>query len=279
MSKQRAQPIQRKRPSAPRPQGTRTARPVWGAWVALTLLGLLLVVLVWPRPSTDALSSPSGARTAAIIDQVALSSPNPDFTRQAVALLSGGGFNVDVYSGGRITVDFLRTLPTLGYALIVFRTHSTSDFLDPAPPGKPVFLYTGEPHSRYRYTGEQMGQQIMAGRVLAAENSPKLFIVGPEFVRQSMQGHFEGTQILIGGCDSLSTTDLAQALVERGAGEIAGWSGLVEMDYNDRALTYLLGQMTTERLSLRAAVARTMQDVGADPTYNSKLAYYARGSQ
>jgi hypothetical protein len=34
------------------------------------------------------------------------------------------GFEVDVYQGDNITVDFYRRLPTYGYRLIVFRAHS-----------------------------------------------------------------------------------------------------------------------------------------------------------
>ena len=214
------------------------------------------------------------ARMAAIIDQVALSSPNPEFIQQARSYLTSAGFSVDVYEGESITVEFLRTLPTRGYNLIVFRTHSTNDFIDPAPPGKPVFLYTGERHDRYRYTYEQLTRQIMAGRVLYEEDAPKLFIVGPEFVRHGMQGRFEGTLMLIGGCASLATPELAEAFLERGATAIIGWNGLVDKSHNDRALLHLLRLLTVDELPIEQAVLHTRFEIGPDPTFNSIPTFY-----
>ncbi|RME46867.1 MAG: hypothetical protein D6791_07235 [Chloroflexi bacterium] len=221
-------------------------------------------------PSSPALAG----RTAAIVDQVALSQPNPYFTEQALSYLAQAGFDVDVYEGEDITVEFYRTLPTRGYDLILFRTHSTNDFLDPAPPGKPVYLYTGERHNRNRYTYLQLTQQIMAGRVLYEEDAPALFIVGPKFVRQTMEGRFNDTLIIIGGCDSLSTSDLAQALIERGASAVVGWNGLVDSSHNDRALLHLLRLLTVEGLTLEAAIARTRLEIGPDPTFRSEPGYF-----
>ncbi len=210
----------------------------------------------------------------AIVDQVALAFPSPEFTQQALDSLLTAGFDVDVYEGARITVEFFRTLPTKGYKLIVFRIHSTNDFLDPAPPGKPVYLYTGERHDRYRYTYEQLTQQIMAGRVLYEENAPQLFIIGPGFVRQSMQGRFKDTLLLIGGCDSLSTLDLADAFLERGAAAVVGWNGLVDMAHNDQALLYLLRLLSVEGLPLDQAVTRTRLEIRPDPVFRSIPVYY-----
>ncbi len=244
-----------------------------GGSVVLLVLLLLAFRLLHRQPATFPSSALAG-RTAAIVDQVALTQPNPRFTEQALSYLTEAGFDVDVYEGEDITVEFFRTLPTRGYALILFRTHSTNDFLDPVPPGKPVYLYTGERHNRYRYTYLQLTQQIMAGRVLYEEDAPALFIVGPRFVRESMEGRFDHTLMIIGGCDSLSTSDLAQALVERGASAVVGWNGLVDTTHNDRALLGLLRLLTVEGLPVDQAVSRTRMEVGPDPTYGSEPAYY-----
>lgn len=220
-------------------------------------------------------------RTAAIVDQVALDFPNPGFTEQALSYLTATGYDVDVYEGEDITVEFYRTLPTRGYDLILFRTHSTNDFLNEELPGKPVYLYTGQRHDRYRYTYLQLTRQIMAGRVLYDEDAPALFILGPRFVRETMEGRFDGTLLIIGGCDSLSTTQLADAFLERGASAIVGWNGLVDLTHNDQALLHLLRLLTVEGLSLREAVARTRLEVGPDPTFGSVPGYYPaeRGDQ
>ena len=168
----------------------------------------------------------------------------------------------------------MRQLPGLGYDLIVFRTHSTSDFRNVSLPGDPVFIYTGERHNRFRYTYQQLTRQIMAGRVLYDEEAPPLFIVGPEFVRQTMKGHFDGTHFIIGGCDSLSSTLLAEALVERGASTVIGWDGLVDLTHNDRALLNIVRLLTVEDATPQEAVAGTQLAIGSDPTFKSSLSYF-----
>ncbi|HID85855.1 MAG TPA: hypothetical protein EYP55_00555 [Anaerolineae bacterium] len=244
-----------------------------GASALILLLLFLGYRLLAPPPANPPPPEPS-SRKAAIVDQTALSQPNPEFTRKALSYLTEAGFDVDIFKGEEITVEFYRTLPARGYQLIVFRTHSTNDFLEPAPPGEPVYLYTGELHDKYRYTYEQLTQQIMAGKVLYDEEAPQLFIVGPGFVRQSMRGRFDGTLMIIGGCDSLSTPDLAEALVERGASAIVGWNGLVDLSHNDKTILHLLRLLTVERVPLGLAVTRTVLEIGPDPTYKSVLTYY-----
>jgi hypothetical protein len=93
--------------------------------VFLTLLALLLISCspkqITPTPTTR----PDGKK-AALVDQIALTNPNPQFTEQALAYLSEAGFSTDVYEGEDITVEFYRTLPEKGYQLILFRTHATN---------------------------------------------------------------------------------------------------------------------------------------------------------
>lgn len=241
--------------------------------VALLILLSLRGYLLSPAHSSSLASSTPFGKMAAIVDQIALTEPNPEFTEQALVYLTTAGFNVDVYEGEDITVEFFRTLPTKGYDLILFRIHSTNDILDEKLPGDPVYLYTGERHDRYRYTYLQLTRQIMAGRVLYENDSQQLFIIGPRFVRESMEGRFDDTVLIIGGCDSLSTTGLADAFLERGAAVI-GWNGLVDLDHNDKALLNLLRLLTVEGLSLKQVVEGNRAEVGPDPTFGSLASYY-----
>ncbi len=265
----------RRRRRSSRQSGSHRSWKAYLLGIGVVVLVMLAVVVGYQRiRSRGAGEQALAGKTAAIVDQVALSDPNPEFTEQALSYLIAAGFNVDVFEGADITVEFFRTLPTRGYDLILFRTHSTNDFRDADITGDPVYLYTGEEHDRYRYTYLQLTRQIMAGRVLYDEDGPQLFIVGPKFVEDSMQGRFDDTLFVIGGCDSLSTTVLADALIARGASAVVGWDGLVDLHHNDQALLQLLRSLTVDGLSVEQAVAVTRDAVGPDPTFNSVPAYY-----
>jgi hypothetical protein len=211
-------------------------------------------------------------RKAALVDQIALTNPDPEFTAQALAYLEEAGFNVDVYKGEEITVDFYRTLPTKGYKLILIRTHSTN-ILNEKIPGGPVFLFTSELYDKNKYVKEQLANRIGRARVLYDDNAPLYFAIVSGFVRQDMTGRFDDTLIILGGCQSLATSDLAQAFIDRGAAAVVGWNEWVDLSHNDKAILHLLRGLTTEKLTLEQAVRKTMNEIGPDPTYNSTLTY------
>ena len=112
-----------------------------------------------------------------------------------------------------------------------------------------------------------------AAKLLYDEDSPLYFAIVAGFVRQDMKGRFEDTLIIIGGCQSLGTPDLAQALIERGASAVIGWDEWVDLSHNDKAILHLLRSLTTEKLTLEQAMRKTMNEVGPDPAYESILTY------
>ncbi len=79
----------------------------------LTLLGL---------SSRD---TPSGPR-AVIIDQLAITDPDPDFISSAATQLKSAGYKVDYYRPDEVTVELYRDLPSRGYKVIIIRSHATS---------------------------------------------------------------------------------------------------------------------------------------------------------
>ena len=88
---------------------------------ALLLAALVITVMaVWPHPQ--------GATPlkAAIIDQLALTDPNPAFVKEATRELEDAGYRVDYVPPEAVTVDFYRALPKKGYHLIILRSHSSS---------------------------------------------------------------------------------------------------------------------------------------------------------
>ena len=240
------------------------------------LLALLVLILgtiscspqqVPPTPTPE-----TEPRKAALVDQIALTNQNPEFTDQALGYLSEAGFSTDVYEGKEITVEFFRTLSGKGYQLILFRTHATN-ILNETQPGGPVFLFTSEVYDKNKYVKEQLANRLGRARVLYDDNSPLYFAIISGFVRQDMVGRFDDTLIIIGGCQSLGTPDLAQALIARGASAVVGWNDWVDLSHNDQALLHLLRGLTTEKLTLEQAVRKTMNEIGPDPVYDSSLTY------
>ena len=252
------------------------------AVVLAVLLALLVFILssCSPQQVTSTPTLEPEPRKAALVDQIALTNPNPEFTDQALAYLGEAGFSTDVYEGEEITVEFFRTLSEKGYQLILFRTHATN-ILNETQPGGPVFLFTSEVYDKSKYVKEQLANRLGRARVLYdpstgsghRDNSPLYFAIISGFVRQDMVGRFDDTLIIIGGCQSLGTPDLAQALIARGASAVVGWNDWVDLSHNDQALLHLLRGLTTEKLTLEQAVRKTMNEIGTDPVYDSTLTY------
>jgi hypothetical protein len=220
---------------------------------------------------------PSGPRTAAIVDQLSLTVPNPDFVEAAIATLERGGYEVDYFSGEEVTVEFFRNLPLHGYQLIVLRVHSglveERDIATGNVTAREyVSLFTGEPYSEAKYRDE-----VRAGPVGIAtyyEGSPQYFGIGAEFIRSSMRGKLDDATVILMGCDGLTSHETAEAFVERGARAFVSWSGPVSAAHTDAATERLLQHLLMGGLKIPEAVTQTMADVGPDPTYDSVLRLY-----
>jgi hypothetical protein len=253
------------------------------SWIAIIgILGLLAIgALTWrpavqmvgllpfaPRSSPAAPPSPR----AAVIDQVGLTHPNPEFVKLASAMLEVAGYQVDVYTGDQITVEFYKNLATHGYRLIIFRTHSSNVDVT----GE-IGLFTSEVYREDRWAMEQLRGRLAFGHTIPEAGGPAYFAVVPAFVRKEMQGRLDDTLLIIGGCESLASPQLAQAFIDRGALAVIGWNDTVDLAYNDRAILRLLLAVVGEKMSVEEAVRRTMIDVGPDPVYGSRLAYLGQG--
>jgi len=227
---------------------------------------------------------------AAIVDQMSLSSPNPTFIASATSMLEKAGYAVDYYPGENVTVDFYRELPSQDYKLIIMRAHS-------AVPGenliirgeasaatvervtaaiaKDTVLFTSEPYSKTKYLDEQVALRLFPVQYYGiAPGTSEYFAIGPEFIRSSMRGEFDETTVVLVGCSGLMFERTAAALVEKGAGAVVGWTNLVSADHTDAATERLLQHLLTEGLTPGEAVAKTMTEVGPDPSYGSVLRIY-----
>ena len=251
----------------------------WFAWllIALGIAGIVVFVRIYPmgQPSHDH----AGNATAAIIDQLSSLQENEDFIGNVTRELEGYGFEVDLYQGGNITVEFYRQLPTYGYKLIIFRAHSGILERDGEVDLRTV-LFTNEPYIESAHVLQQVyGQLVMGG---ACEGCPMMFGITPEFVRAQsvvgqgtdMKGRFDDTVIIMMGCSGIALLDLAQAFIDKGASVYLAWDRSVELYYVDDATPYLMRQLCSERLTIKEAVDSTMDVIGPDLAYGAELKYY-----
>jgi hypothetical protein len=236
------------------------------------------------------LNNRAGQPRAAIVDQLSLTFPNPTFIDSATGMLEKAGYAVDYYPGEEVTVDFYRDLPSHDYKLIILRAHSAVPEEDLAVQtgdspatvervlsviGKDAVLFTSEPYSETKYLEEQKALRLF--RVQYYGDGPGAswyFAIARGFITSSMRGEFDGTTIVLVGCSGLAFDRTAAALVEKGARAVVGWTGRVSIDHTDAATQRLLEHLLTEGLTPGEAVAKTMIDVGPDPSYGSVLRLY-----
>jgi hypothetical protein len=251
----------------------------WFAWL-LIVLGIVGVVafiriqpMGWPFPDH------AGNATAAIIDQLSSLQENDQFIANVTRELEDYGFEVDLYQGNNVTVDFYRQLPTYGYKLIIFRAHSGILEQDGEVMLRTV-LFTNEEYTESRYALEQVYEQLVMGG--ACQGCPMMFGITPEFVRAQsvvgqatdMDGRFDDTVVIMMGCSGIAMDDMARAFVDKGASVYLAWDRSVELYYVDNATPYLMNQLCSEELTIREAVANTMDFVGPDPNYGAELKCY-----
>jgi hypothetical protein len=247
----------------------------WFAWllIALGIVGIVVFVrfYVLGQPSPDN----GGELKAVIVDQLSSVQENEDFIGNVTKELEDYGFEVDLCQGDNVTVDFYRELPTHGYRLIIFRAHSGLLAENEVTQDRTV-LFTNEGYSRAKYVAEQLNDRLVMARV--DERHPMVFGIPPKFIRESMAGRFDASVVIMMGCSGLFMRDLAEAFVDKGAPVYVAWNGSVELYYVDEATAYLVKQLCSGNMTVKEAVASTMDIIGADPKHGAGLEYYPSGS-
>jgi hypothetical protein len=216
----------------------------------------------------------SGPPRAAIVDQLSLTFPNPAFVQEARSVLEGAGYAVDYYPGEQVTIEFYQDLPSHQYEVLVLRVHSGRFRTRDGTLTDDVVLFTGEPYSRQRYVEERQAGILTRARYFETNPPTYLFGIPAKFVESRMKGGFEGATVILMGCDGLRSNKMAEAFVRKGAGAFISWDDLVSTDHTDAATERLLQHLVIDNLGVQEAVARTMSEVGPDPSFGSQLLVY-----
>jgi hypothetical protein len=240
------------------------------------------------------LGSYDGIPKAAIIDQLHDDIPNTHFQEKAAEYLSAAGYQVDLYTTEAITVDFYKNLPNKGYKFIVIRSHSGIGPGTQQTIENTLGIFTGEKYDEKKYTFEQILGWVQKSKAFTneyeavveregtemtltnSEESDTYFSIGSKFINEYMIGKFPGSIVIIGGCNTLENTSLADSLVKRGASSIIGWDSLVEAGHNDRVILETMRSMLVDKADPKEAVGSAMQIYGPDPQYSAELNYYPR---
>ena len=247
----------------------------WFVWlsIALAVAAIVVFVRIYPpgQPAPDNLGKPK----AAIVDQLYNLQPNDAFIGEMTRELEDYGFEVDLYQGDEITVDFYRQLPSYGHKLIIFRAHSGLLAEDEEIIVKTI-LFTNEPYSGSKHVVEQLDDRLARAQV--DEHHPLVFGINSKFISESMEKKFDDTVIIMMGCSCFYLLDLARAFVDKGASVYLAWNASVELYYVDSTTPYLMGQLCSEKLTIKEAVDSTMNVIGPDPEHQAVLKYYPSGN-
>jgi hypothetical protein len=243
----------------------------WFAWlfIALAIAGVVVFVRVYAtgQPTVDN----GGKPKAAIVDQLSSFRENEDFIGNVTRELEDYGFEVDLYQGDEITVDFYRALPSHGYKLIVFRAHSGILEWEEQTHYKTT-LFTNEEFRWDKHQVDVVHDRLFMASI--AEGYPWVFSISPKFISESMTKKFDGTVIIMMGCEGIYLYDLAEAFIDKGASAYLAWDASVDLDYVDEATPYLIKQVCSENATIKEAVDSTMDIIGSDPKYGAELKYY-----
>ncbi len=234
---------------------------------------------------TSTYSPDKPRQLAAIIDQLHDIIPNKRHQQKALEYLENAGYDVDLYTTEDITVDFYKKLPSMNYKFIYIRTHS----LEVAKLENSTFLFTGEKYDVDKYIWEQLAGQVRKAIPINDQLPEELiknatlyqeamyFTIGSKLIDELMIGEFPQTVIVIAGCESVRTLDLATSFLFRGASAVVGWDRSINSLENDRVMIELLEEILINKTGIYEAIPSVMEEFGSDLQYSSQLKFIQLG--
>jgi hypothetical protein len=233
--------------------------------VVIISVGAICYILIFQNTVKDK----TIPRKAAIIDNLALTNPNPSFVEEVKSILRKANFSdedINYYGYENVTVNFYQKLPKLGYGLILLRVHS-SMLVD----SDEVCLYTSELITKSALTHyvDDMGYKLVNSTL--PQTGKHYFGIPPDFVRPNMEGQFKNTVIIAMGCNSCRTETMAKALVGKGVKLYIGWDKDVLPSHTDTQTIRLLEMLFLKNKTIADAVENTEPD---RIMHGSRLRYY-----
>lgn len=202
---------------------------------------------------------------AAIIDGLYSLFPNPSFVQSVTGNLSAAGFKVDVFRGENVTINLLRNVN--GYKVLILRLHSA------VGPDGFLYLFSGEPYSPTEYVFEQRSGSVRKG---ITDDRDEFFAINAAILGKENPSGLNDSTLILMGCNGTSDEMTIDVLLEQRVKTYISWSGKVGPAHTDEATMILVNALYIQKLNVGNAVAKTMTEVGPDPTFKSILEYRVR---
>ena len=223
-----------------------------------------------------------GIPKAVIIDQIYKDYPNEEFLKKATEFLRKGGYKVDIITTDDVTVDFFKKLPSMNYEYVIFRGHSLAD--GNVNNINSATLFTGEKHDYHKYIKEQFqGHVSMGVPYLFSEieqmggfsnlQNETYFVIGSELIDELSIGTFPNSTIILAGCETTKKETLANSFLNKGASEVIGWSGLIDIKDNDMIVLQLLNETLVNDLEINEVVIAINEEFRGRLVYKTDLVY------
>ena len=229
----------------------------------LIILALFILIVIIIAAVTVFMLPQNGSvqPKAVIVDNLALmpeASSNKDFVENATKILNEVGVKVDYFD--KVTVNLYRNLGS--YLIIILRVHS-------GMLGDDTYLFTSEGIQKIGKYSQYLGKnKSYLGNACIPTTGECFVAVGPSFIRDFSE-NFHDSVIIAMGCESLKTTALAEAFIEKGASVFIGWAREVTPEGTDNATLQLLRRFFIENKTVSKAVEELV-----DKSTGAKLDFY-----
>jgi hypothetical protein len=242
----------------------------WSLWVAGVGFIAVIIFGIW-------LMTPRAQGTAdlraGLIDQLSPVYPNVEFQSSVIADIESCGLPLDAYEGDQVDVDLYRTIGEDDFGVLVIRSHSGTLELPGSEDESVVALFTNEPYSESTHRAEQLLDRVLIVRPFEGDQE-LTFGVTPDFFRHSMRGRLPGTIVVIAGCSILNKTNMADALVSRGASVVVSFDRSVGLAHADGATALVVHHLLDEGMTVEDSVVAAMAEAGPDPEFGAVLKFY-----
>ncbi len=249
--------------------------------LAILLIGLYQMGYIGGEPELSATQTPpvvTRVPKALIYDPLYREYPNDTLVETLRGMLESHGYQVDVYLGRNATLEVFLEMGF--YDIVIIRAHGgyANRSVGPYPPGG--YIYTGlhvneavelyGPSIYYWIRRGVLAEGVIPPPGATTEDIPKLpryVVVSPKFLEEKLTVR-PGSIFLFFGCYGMSTEELPDIVLSKGASAFIAWNGGVSVNYMDKVLPQIIESYLEGGLS---ALLDRVNQTPPDPLTGAKL--------